>query len=105
MRQIRREVLTAPRAVALRHLALHIDELAVLGELPEDAANAQALELPDWRFLSVVRFRFRVHARSVASARQQPPLLLLTAGAESQRQAHIPSRPAHGGATGPTPLR
>ena len=39
------EVLPTPRAVALGHLAAHLDELAVLGKLPEDSADSEALKL------------------------------------------------------------
>jgi hypothetical protein len=34
------EVATTPKAVALGHLATHVDELAVPGKLPEDAASS-----------------------------------------------------------------
>ncbi len=34
-------------AVALGHLAAHVDDLAVLGKLPEDSANSERLELLD----------------------------------------------------------
>ena len=34
------EVLTTPGAVALGHLAAHVDDLAVLGKLPEDSADS-----------------------------------------------------------------
>ena len=36
------EVPTTPEAVALGHLATHVDELAIPGELPEDSANSKA---------------------------------------------------------------
>jgi hypothetical protein len=36
-----------PMAVALGHLAAHVDDLAVSRELPEDPANAERLELRD----------------------------------------------------------
>ena len=39
------EVPTTAEAVALGHLAAKLDELAVLGKLPEDSANSEALEL------------------------------------------------------------
>ena len=39
------EVAPPPDAVALGHLAAHIDELAALGKLPEDPANSEALKL------------------------------------------------------------
>src|SRR6476659_10428152 len=35
------EVPTTPVAVALGHLAANVDDLAVLGKLPEDAANSE----------------------------------------------------------------
>jgi hypothetical protein len=38
---------TAPEAVALGHLAAHVDDLAVLGKLPQDSANSERLELLD----------------------------------------------------------
>jgi hypothetical protein len=38
---------TTPVAVALGHLAANVDDLAVLGKLPEDAANSERLELLD----------------------------------------------------------
>ena len=44
-RRPRIEVPTTPEAVALGHLAAHVDDLAVLGKLPEDAANSERLEL------------------------------------------------------------
>jgi hypothetical protein len=37
----RLEVATTPEAVALGHLATHVDDLAIPGELPEDSANSQ----------------------------------------------------------------
>ena len=44
-RRSRIEVPTTPEAVALGHLAAHLDDLAVLGELPEDSANSEVLKL------------------------------------------------------------
>jgi hypothetical protein len=44
-RRPRIEVPAAPEAVALRHLATHIDDLAVPGELQEDSANSKGLSL------------------------------------------------------------
>jgi hypothetical protein len=38
------EVPASPVAVALRHLATHIDELAVPGELHQDPANSKVLK-------------------------------------------------------------
>src|SRR3954469_14950104 len=43
--RFRIEVPTTPEAVALGHLAAHVDDLAVLGELQEDSANSAVLEL------------------------------------------------------------
>jgi len=43
-RRSRIEVPTTAEAVALGHLAAHVDELAVLGKLPEDPANSEALK-------------------------------------------------------------
>src|SRR5438105_721187 len=34
------EVPTTPEAVALGHLAAQVDDLAILGKLPEDSANS-----------------------------------------------------------------
>ena len=39
------EVTPTPGAVALGHLAAHVDDLAVLGKLPEDSANSEVLKL------------------------------------------------------------
>src|SRR5688572_16457689 len=40
------EVATAPEAVALGHLATHVDDLAIPSKLPEDSATySQGLEL------------------------------------------------------------
>ena len=44
-------------AVALGHLATHGGELAVAGELPEDSADSQRLELLKWGFSSARRCR------------------------------------------------
>lgn len=44
-RRPRIEVPAAPEAVALRHLATHVDDLAVPGELQEDSANSKGLKL------------------------------------------------------------
>jgi hypothetical protein len=46
-RRPRIEVPTTPEAVALGHLAAHVDDLAVLGKLPEDSANSERLKLLD----------------------------------------------------------
>ena len=43
--RFRIEVPTTPDAVALGHLAAHLDDLAVLGKLPEDSANSEVLKL------------------------------------------------------------
>src|SRR3954454_2379195 len=50
-RRSRLEVATTPEAVALGHLATHVDDLAISGELPEDSADSQGLELLNWRLL------------------------------------------------------
>ena len=64
---------TTPEAVALGHLATHVDDLAIPGKLSEDSANSQGLELLNWSFSSVRRCRwgsclrdllFVVHARA-----------------------------------------
>ena len=39
-RRSRIEVPTTAEAVALGHLAAHVDDLAVLGKLPEDSADS-----------------------------------------------------------------
>jgi hypothetical protein len=74
-RRSRLEVPTTPEAVALGHLATHVDDLAVPGKLPKDSANAQGLELLNWSFASVRRCRwgsclrdllFVVHARALS---------------------------------------
>lgn len=44
-RRSRVEVPTALGAVALGHLAAHVEDLAVLGKLPEDPANSEGLKL------------------------------------------------------------
>jgi hypothetical protein len=41
----RLEVATTSEAVALGHLAANVDELAVLGKLPEDSANSEVVKL------------------------------------------------------------
>ena len=43
-RRLRIEVPAAPAAVALRHLATHVEDLAVPGELQEDSANSKVIE-------------------------------------------------------------
>src|SRR4051794_41268924 len=65
-RRYRLEVATTPEAVALGHLATHVDDLAIPGKLPEDSANSEGFELLDWSFSSVSCLRgllFVVHAR------------------------------------------
>jgi hypothetical protein len=57
-RRTRLEVPTTPEAVALGHLATHVDDLAIPGKLPEDSANSQGLELLNWSFSSVRRCRW-----------------------------------------------
>jgi hypothetical protein len=57
-RRPRLEVPTTPEAVALGHLATHVDDLAIPGKLPEDSANSQGLELLNWGFSSVRRCRW-----------------------------------------------
>jgi hypothetical protein len=47
-RRSRLEVPTTPEAVALGHLATHVDDLAISGKLPKDSANFQGLELLKW---------------------------------------------------------
>jgi hypothetical protein len=56
-RRYRLEVPTTPKAVARGHLATHVDDLAIPGDLPEDSANSQGLEPLNWSFLSVRRCR------------------------------------------------
>jgi hypothetical protein len=45
MSRLRIEVPTTPEAVALGHLAAHVDDLTVPGELEEDSANSQGLKM------------------------------------------------------------
>ena len=77
-RRSRFEVPTTPEAVALRHLATHVDDLAIPGKLPEYSADSQALEPLNWSFSSVRRCRwgsclrdllFVVHARAFSPRR------------------------------------
>jgi hypothetical protein len=88
--QPRVEVPTTPVAVALGHLAAHVDDLAVLGKLPEDATtNSVLFKLLDdccsggrlccWdsclRYLLFVihsRLSFRWAMRGMAAARLLP---------------------------------
>ena len=56
-RRSRLEVPAAPEAVALGHLATHVDDLPIPGELPEDSADSQGLELLNWSCLRVSRCR------------------------------------------------
>jgi hypothetical protein len=71
-RQTLLEVSTTPEAVALGHLATHLNELAASGELPQDSSSSEPLERLKWSFSSVGRCRwdsrvgdllFVVHAR------------------------------------------
>jgi hypothetical protein len=71
-RRSRLEVATVPEGVALRHLATHVDELAIPGQLPQDSTNSQGLKLLKWSSSSIHRCRwdsrirdllFVVHAR------------------------------------------
>jgi len=73
-------VSTTPEAVALGHLATHVDDLAIPGKLPKDSANSQGLQLLNWSFSSVRRCRwgsclrdllFVVHARPLGLRRWQ----------------------------------
>jgi hypothetical protein len=57
-RRTRVEVAATPEAVALGHLATHVDDLAIPGKLPDDSANSQAFELLNWSFSSVCRCRW-----------------------------------------------
>jgi hypothetical protein len=57
-RRTRLEVPTTAEAVALGHLATHVDDLAIPGKLREDSANSQSLELCNWSFSSVRRCRW-----------------------------------------------
>jgi hypothetical protein len=77
-RRSRLEVPTTPEAVALGHLATHVDDLAIPGKLPEDSANSQGLELLNRSFSSVRRCRwgsclrdllFVIHARALSPRR------------------------------------
>ena len=55
MRSSRLEAPTAPEAVALGHLATHVDDLPIPGKLPEDSADPQAREFLNRRFFRVRR--------------------------------------------------
>ena len=77
-RRSRLEVATTAEAVALGHLAPHVDDLAIPSELPEDSSDSQVLEPLNWSFLSVRRCRrgsslrdllFVVHARALSPRR------------------------------------
>jgi hypothetical protein len=46
-RRLRIEVPASVKAVALGHLAAHVDDLAVPGKLPQDSVNSERLELLD----------------------------------------------------------
>ena len=50
-RRSRLEVPTTPEAVALGHLATHVDDLAIPGKLPEDSANSQGARASQLEFL------------------------------------------------------
>jgi hypothetical protein len=62
------------------HLATHVDDLAIPGELPEDSANSQGLEPLNWSLLSACRCRrgyrrdllFVVHARALSPRGWRP---------------------------------
>ncbi len=77
-RRPRLEMPATPEAVALGHLATHLDDLAIPGKLPEDSANSQGLELLNWSFSGVRLCRwgsclkdllFVVHARALSPRR------------------------------------
>src|SRR5207249_2247851 len=81
-RRSRFEVATTLEAVALGHLATHVDDLAIPGKLPEDSANSQGLEHLNWSFFSVHGCRwgsrlrdllFLVHARALSPRRWRQP--------------------------------
>jgi hypothetical protein len=80
-RRYRLEVPTTPEAVALGHLATHVDDLAIPDELPEDSANSPALKLLNCSFSSILRcprdcwlrdLLFVVHARALSPRRWRP---------------------------------
>src|SRR4051812_12916079 len=56
-RRPRLEIATTPKAVALGHLATHVDDLPIPGELPEDSADSQGLEPLNWSCSSIRRCR------------------------------------------------
>ena len=82
---------TTPRAVALGHLAAHVDDLSVTNNLPEDSANAERVEFLDGRRPGVCRCRrlacfrrllFVIHSASQTSgsrARHHTPAYGATA--------------------------
>src|SRR4051794_34418459 len=64
-RRSRLEVATTPEAVALGHLATHVDDLAIPSELPEDSANSKGLKPLNRSSLSVHRCRRRPSLRDL----------------------------------------
>ena len=73
-RRTRVEVAATPDAVALGHLATHVDDLAIPAELPEDSTDSQGVEPLNWSFSSLRRCRcgsclrdllFVVHALAI----------------------------------------
>jgi hypothetical protein len=72
IRPSRLEVPTAPDAVALGHLAAHLDDLPIPGKLPEDSADPPGRELLNRRF-----FRARKHAPECRTARKHIRVTLL----------------------------
>jgi hypothetical protein len=79
-RRSRLEVPTTPEAVALRHLATHVDDLAISGKLQEDSANLQGLEL--------LKCSLSIHEAQTRARTCQNLLLALraTAGSSVQRR-------------------
>ncbi len=82
-RRDRLEVPSTPEAVALGHLAAHVDQLAVSGKLPEDSAHSQRLELLDRRCLGGCRCHresswtiVRARARVVGTTLPDPRVVI-----------------------------
>jgi hypothetical protein len=75
-RRSRLEVPRTPRAVALGHLATHVDELAIPCSSPEDVAlrNPQGLELREW---SLHRHETRLRRGPVRTAERDTAILAI----------------------------
>src|SRR5215218_10770321 len=94
-RRTRLEVPTTAEAVALGHLATHVDDLAIPGKLPEDSANSQGLELLNWSFSSVRRCRWGSCLRDllfVVRARALSPRSWRQSGSATPTESHCARR-------------